>query len=72
MNNLPVLLKRNSWSVYRFAKLAGLVHHQAQSIVTSEHIPPGTEYRTLQKMARVLGCKIDDFETDDEPAEPAA
>jgi len=72
MNNLPILLKRKHLTIYGLAKKTGLVHHQVQSIVMSDHIPLGTEYRTLQKMARVLGCKIDDFETFDEPAEPAA
>jgi lambda repressor-like predicted transcriptional regulator len=61
-NNIPKLLEKKGWSIYRLNKKAGLSYNTTHNIATSEKIPPHTAYDTLRRIADALGVTIDDLE----------
>ncbi len=61
-NNLPFLLDKKDLTIYGLAKAMQMPHHNVKRIVDSPIIPDGTNYKTLLKLADVLGVLIDDLE----------
>lgn len=64
-NNIKSLLTQKGWSIYELHKKAGLTYNATHSLVRADKIPDGTSYGTLKRVARALGVKIDDLETED-------
>lgn len=65
-NRIPLLLDQKGMSIYALAKAMQMPHHNVKNIVDSPIIPDGTNYKTLLKMAHVLGVGIDDLEVREE------
>lgn len=61
-NRIPLLLKEKEMTVYALAKAMQMPYHNVKTIATAPVIPDGTNYKTLRKVAEVLGVGIDDLE----------
>ena len=61
-NKLSLLLDKRGMTIYALAKAMQMPHHNVKHIVESPVIPDGTNYKTLLRMAEVLGVSIDDLE----------
>lgn len=66
-NLIPDLLKSRGWSIYRLARSIEpeLSRNQVYTIANSEFIPDGTEFASLDLIAKSLGVKIDDLYIDE-------
>lgn len=64
-NNIPKLLDKLGWSVYKLRQETGLTYNTTRSLVKAEKIPEGTSYGTLKRVAKALGVGIDDLETEE-------
>ncbi|MCL4295694.1 MAG: helix-turn-helix transcriptional regulator [Anaerolineae bacterium] len=63
MNKIPELLEKKGWTKYRLAQETGMSHPQILRIVNSEkEIPPNTTWRTVKRIATVLGVTPNDLE----------
>jgi DNA-binding Xre family transcriptional regulator len=63
-NNIETILTERGLSIYRLSKSTKLSYNTTHSLVKAEAIPDGTAYGTLKKIAKVLGVRIDDLESD--------
>lgn len=64
-NQIPRLLEARGLTVYALAKRMQMPWHNVNKIVEAPAIPDGTEYKTLRKVAEVLGVSIDDLEAEE-------
>lgn len=64
-NQIPRLLEDKGMTVYGLAKKMQMPWHNVSKIVEASTIPSGTEYKTLRKIAEVLGVSIDDLEVEE-------
>lgn len=67
MNNIPNILQEKGWTRYRFWQELGgspgdriLVYSRLSK--RNNPIPPGTEWRTIKRVAKTLGVSIDQLE----------
>ncbi len=63
-NNIPTLLQKVGWSIYRLAKEVEMEYKSVHTLVNSKEIPPQTHHITMRKIADALGVSIDDLEVE--------
>ena len=65
MNKIPELLEKKGWTRYRLAVELKMSHVAILKIVNAKEIPPATRWETIKKIAKVLGVKPCDLESED-------
>lgn len=61
-NQIPVLLERRGWTVYRLSQETGLTYDAVAQLVKADTIPPRTYWVSIKKVARALGVSESDLE----------
>lgn len=61
-NQIPILLERRGWTVYRLAQETGLTYDAVAQLVKAESIPPRTYWVSIKKVASALGVAESELE----------
>ncbi len=61
-NRIRAILAELGWTIQDLSRKIEMTYQQTHKIVTSERIPPGTSYATLEKFSEALNTPIDELE----------